>query len=110
MSSKLTEASISNCQAKFNLSYHVLYAYWCQQLVGFEGKNVLEVGGSLPKEFVFDYLDAESWSAIESPDYEIALKEIGTASQGSNLYNIEDYSKLSFNIEKLSKYNLFAST
>ena len=56
---------IKECQSKFNLSYHVNYANICQDLVGFENLDVLEVGGSLPPDFVFDYLGAKSWTAIE---------------------------------------------
>ncbi len=73
----LTESNIAECQAKFHLSYHVTFARICQDLVGFEGKDVLEVGGSLPPEFVFDYLHVKSWSAIETPDYEESLKDAG---------------------------------
>ena len=109
MNKKLTEFNISECQAKFNLSYHILFAYWCQQLVGFEGKDVLEVGGSLPKEFVLDYLKVKSWSAIESPDYEVSLKEVGSSSQGSNLYNVDDYALLKFSNKNLLNYNFFAA-
>jgi cephalosporin hydroxylase/SAM-dependent methyltransferase len=108
MSKRLTESNISECQAKFNLSYHVSYAYTCQQLVGFEGKDVLEVGGSLPKEFVLDYLNVKSWSAIETPDYEVALKAVGGLShKGTIITDIKDNSNLGYQNRKLSQYNLF---
>ena len=42
----LKQEQIQECQSKFNLSYHVNFAHICQQLVGFENKDVLEVGGS----------------------------------------------------------------
>jgi hypothetical protein len=72
----LTQEQIQECKSKFNLSYHVNYAHICQQLVGFEKKDVLEVGGSLPSDFVFNYLSVKSWTGIETPDYEKALKTI----------------------------------
>ncbi|MBW4496819.1 MAG: class I SAM-dependent methyltransferase [Oscillatoria princeps RMCB-10] len=108
MSKRLTEANFSECKAKFNLSYHVPYAHACQELVGFEGKDVLEVGGSLPEEFVFDYLQVNSWSAVETPDYEAALREVGGLShQGTILYKINDFSELGFKNRRSDKYNFF---
>ena len=108
MSDKLTESNIVECQRKFNLSYHVSFAYLCQVLVGFEGKDVLEVGGSLPKEFVFEYLKVNSWSAMETPDYENALKEVGGLShQGTIIYDINNCSNFGFKNRQLSEYNFF---
>ncbi|MGI8499805.1 MAG: methyltransferase domain-containing protein, partial [Hassallia sp.] len=109
MTKKLTESNISECKEKFNLSYHVDFAYWCEQLVGFAGKNVLEVGGSLPKEFVFDYLNAKSWTAVESPEYENSLKGVSNISQASILPEIYDYEKLNFtNYTIEGKYKFYA--
>jgi len=108
MNKRLTESNFSECQTKFNLRYHVPFAYWCQELVGFEGKDVLEVGGSLPKEFVLDYLHVKSWSAIETPDYDLALQEVGGSHHPSIIRNIKKLSQnLSFANRKLEKYNLF---
>ncbi len=73
----LTEAEVNECKKRFNLTYHVPYAVMCQKLVGFSGKNILEVGGSLPPSFVFDYLKAACWTAMETPEYDDALKETG---------------------------------
>ncbi len=107
MTQKLTESNISECQAKFNLSYHVPFAHWCQQLVGFEGKDVLEVGGSLPKEFVLNYLNVKSWSALEAPDFEVYLDRVASAAEGSKLGKV-DYSAFGFTERDLSNYNFFA--
>jgi glycosyltransferase involved in cell wall biosynthesis/SAM-dependent methyltransferase len=107
MTRKLTESNISECQAKFNLSYHVPFAHLCQQLVGFEGKDVLEVGGSLPKEFVLDYLNVKSWSALEAPDFEVYLDRVASAAEGSNLGKV-DYSAFGFTDRELVDYNFFA--
>jgi cephalosporin hydroxylase/glycosyltransferase involved in cell wall biosynthesis/SAM-dependent methyltransferase len=107
MSQKLNESNISECQAKFNLSYHVPFAYSCQQMIGFEGKDVLEVGGSLPKEFVLDYLNVKSWSALEAPDFEVYLDRVASAAEGSKLGKV-DYSAFGFTERELSNYNFFA--
>ncbi|MET0114571.1 MULTISPECIES: hypothetical protein [Limnospira] len=95
---KLTESNIAECQAKFNLSYHVSFAHICQNIVGFEGKDVLEVGGSLPEEFVFNYLGVKSWSAIETPDYEKSLKEAGGLSHKGTI--IPHHSNIKVNRNK----------
>ena len=107
MTPKLIESNISECQAKFNLSYHVPFANLCQQLVRFEGKDVLEVGGSLPKEFVLDYLNVKSWSAPEAPDFEVYLDRVASAAEGSNLGKV-DYSAFGFTDRELGDYNFFA--
>lgn len=70
-------AFVEECCRRFGLSYHVSYAFNCAQSVSFAGKHVLEVGGSLPPGFVFDILGAQSWTAIETPDYEDSLAAAG---------------------------------
>jgi SAM-dependent methyltransferase len=60
--------NIEDLQARFGLSYHVPFALRASQL-GFKGKRVLEVGGSLPRPFVLDVLEARQWVAIEEMDY-----------------------------------------
>src|ERR1035438_6053619 len=70
-------AFTEECCQRFGLSYHVNYAFHCAENVSFAGKDVLEVGGSLPPGFVFDILDAKTWTAMETPDYEDALAEAG---------------------------------
>ncbi|HEY9662067.1 MAG TPA: methyltransferase domain-containing protein, partial [Allocoleopsis sp.] len=108
MPKQLSEATISECQAHFNLTYHVPFAYQCQRMVGFAGKDVLEVGGSLPKEFVLDYLQVKSWSAVESPDYEEFLQDVeGTPHDGSVIHQLGDMSRLGFRDRDLTNYNLF---
>jgi len=73
----LNPAFVEECRQRFGLSYHVSYAFNCAQSVSFAGKDVLEVGGSLPPGFVFDILGAKSWTAVETPDYEDSLAEAG---------------------------------
>jgi len=70
-------AFVEDCQRRFGLSYHISYAFNCANSVSFAEKDVLEVGGSLPPEFVFDILRAKTWTAIETPDYEDSLAEAG---------------------------------
>jgi len=104
----LTEQQIQECQAKFNLSYHIYHANICDEMVGLEDKDVLEVGGSLPPEFVFDYLKVKSWTGVETPDYEKSLAEVGGLThQGTIIKNIENISDLSFVNKQNEKYNLY---
>lgn len=70
-------AFVEECRQRFGLSYHISYAFSCAQSVSFAAKDVLEVGGSLPPEFVFDILAAKTWTAVETPDYEDSLAEAG---------------------------------
>jgi SAM-dependent methyltransferase len=60
---------IKELQQEFALSYHIEYASLAQQLVGFSGKRVLEVGGSLPQGLVLDHLHALQWTALEEMGY-----------------------------------------
>ncbi|MBD2597856.1 methyltransferase domain-containing protein [Nostoc spongiaeforme FACHB-130] len=112
MTKKLTQSNISECQEQFNLSYHVNFALWCEELVGFADKNVLEVGGSLPREFVFDYLHAKTWTAVESPEYEDALKGVSNISQASILRHLSNEEKVDFTENKNingEKYAFYAA-
>ena len=108
MKTEFTENIIKECQEKFNLTYHVPYAAHCQNAIGFEGKDVLEVGGSLPPDFTFDYLKASSWTALETSEYADALKDAGGLThKGTILHG--DNSKVikGFGPVKESKYNFF---
>lgn len=66
---------IGYCQKKYNLSYHVPYAFAGEDLAGLAGMDVLEVGGSLPKDFVLNELKANSWTGMESPEYAMQAKK-----------------------------------
>jgi SAM-dependent methyltransferase len=107
----LNSENIRECQIQFSLSYHVNFAYRCQQLIGFQGKDVLEVGGSLPKDFVLEYLHVNSWSAMETPEYDEALAEVGgSPHQGTafqDITKLQDKELLGFTNRKLDQYNLF---
>jgi SAM-dependent methyltransferase len=104
----LKQEQIQECQSKFNLSYHVNFAHICQQLVGFENKDVLEVGGSLPPDFVFDYLGVKSWTGIETPDYEKSLEETGGITHtGTIIKDIKNISNCKFNNQPEGKYKFY---
>lgn len=51
----------------FSSIYHSIHA---DQSIGLNGRNVLELGGALPSSWVFDFLGASSWTAVESEIYE----------------------------------------
>jgi len=108
MQKNLSQDTVKECQDKFGLSYHVPYAKVCDELLSFEGKDVLEVGGSLPREFVFDYLHVKSWSGIETPDYDVILGEVGGIShEGTVLRKLKDTKGLGYEDRKLTEYNVF---
>lgn len=102
----LTDEEIEHCQDRFNLSYHVHYSSTCQRLVGIADKDVLEVGGSLPEEFVLRYLKAKSWVAVETPDYDHSLREAGGIThQGTILRSGEEIDYRGFETASNSKYS-----
>lgn len=82
-------AFVEECRQRFGLSYHISYAFNCAQSVSFAGKHVLEVGGSLPPNLVFDILGAKTWTAIETPDYEDALAEAGGITHKGTLLHMD---------------------
>ncbi len=62
-------AEIAALQRTHGLSYHIPYAAKAAELVGFAGKRVVEIGGSLPPAFVRDQLGAAQWTAVEELSY-----------------------------------------
>ena len=108
MKTKFTEDIIKECQEKFDLTYHVPYAVQCSNAVGFENKDVFEVGGSLPPDFTFDYLKAKSWTALETPEYEEALNDTGGIThKGTLLYGDTIKAINGFGSVRENKYNFF---
>ena len=111
-----TEIQIEAMQKKYGLSYHINYAMHAQKLIGFKGKRVLEVGGSLPREFVLDDLGAAKWVAIEHREYWDEVLSTGNVTgtppvnesaepsvTGNELNRNEDYQLLFGSIETLPK-------
>jgi len=93
---------------EFGLDYHIEYAAAAEELVGFKGKRVLEVGGSLPYRLALDVLKAAQWTALEEMEY---WKE--TLSTGHILGNPPDsnakYKRFTeADHSDLSEYNLFS--
>lgn len=108
----LDSENISECQKRFSLSYHLTFANHCEQLIGFKGKDVLEVGGSLPKEFVLEWLNVKSWSAIETPEYDKAFTDLVVSGEEefdlqATIAKIEKQKKLGFKNRKFDQYNFF---
>ncbi len=65
----MNQDDIDRLQQEYGLSYHIPYASCAEQVVGLKGKRVLEVGGSLPENFVLNELQAAQWVALEETDY-----------------------------------------
>ena len=99
----------------YGLTYHVSYTRAAEQTVGLKDLRVLEVGGSLPREFVLNDIGVRSWIAVESMGYwDEALSSgflSGTPPQNSlpDIWSEESdietqsYCVFSGNIEKLPK-------
>lgn len=49
--------------------YQIDFCIQAEQIAGFRDKNVLEIGGSLARDFVLGALGARSWIAIEDMSY-----------------------------------------
>lgn len=64
-----TNAETTYLKNRFGLSYHIPYCAQADKLVGLRGKRVLEVGGSLPAEFVKNHLGVAQWTAVEELAY-----------------------------------------
>lgn len=51
----------------FSSLYHSIHA---DQSIGLRGHDVLELGGALPAQWLFDHIGVNSWTAIENEVYE----------------------------------------
>lgn len=88
------------------LSYHVPYLRQFLSACAVRGKDVLEVGGAMPREIVIDYMGCNSWTCTESPQYD---EELGAANQqtlsglsattASSAAALSDYPVLLQNVE-----------
>lgn len=65
----LTTERIVALKAHYGLTYQVEHALAAQIKVGLKGKRVLEAGGGLPADFVFDVLGTHQWIGIVQPDW-----------------------------------------
>ena len=52
----------------FGSLYHSIHCN--NKMVSFYGKNVLEMGGALPSEYVFEILQPKNWTAVEYQGYD----------------------------------------
>jgi hypothetical protein len=102
---------INELQSYYGLkNYHINFSQTAQNKVGLRGKRVLEVGGSLPENFVFNELGVKQWVAIEHFEYweELPTDKEGkpqgtlpTRTPDKKLAEVTDY-------DKTKKYYLFA--
>jgi SAM-dependent methyltransferase len=69
---------IEEVSAKYSLTYHISYLKYFLKHFDPCGKDILEVGGALPRELVIDCLGCNNWTCTESPDYD---DELGEANQ-----------------------------
>lgn len=90
-------------QRRFGLSYQVTYLAKGEQEIGLSGYNVLEVGGSLPKELVLDEIGANKWISIEDSVY---WQEVPEYAGGARPSDMPD-SKVSDMTSDLPDYHVF---
>ncbi len=62
-------SEVEELKQRFGLTYHVDWCFDCDRRIGLAGKDVLEVGGSLPAELTVGTLKSRSWTSIEEPTY-----------------------------------------
>ena len=96
---------LDELKKRYNLQdYHIIFAMTAEIKVGLRGKRVLEVGGSLPKDFVFNELGVKQWIAVEQIDYWDGLPidtggPDGTPPKGTPITKLADV--IDFNILNL---------
>ena len=57
---------------KFGISGHQKsYLNTFLQVCEIRGRHILEVGGAMPGDLVIGHLGAESWTSVQSKDYEL---------------------------------------
>lgn len=72
----MDDAEISRLEARHGLmSYQFHYLRGAANFISFEGKTVLEVGGSLPRNLVFDELGVKKWICVQEYEYWDMLPE-----------------------------------
>ena len=98
---------LNRLRQEFGLSYHVDNALIGQELVGFAGKRVLEVGGSLPEKFALGYLGAAQWVALEEMNYWTETLSTGLVSGTPPEMKAARQPFTSATVESLQPYNLF---
>ena len=93
----LTQEQIPSLQQQFGLTYHIPYLYQGEKMVGFQGMDVLEVGGSLPRQLVMDILGAKRWVSLEAMRYwdEVGAGGGGTRPPEDLFHKIQDVNSFS---------------
>jgi SAM-dependent methyltransferase len=88
-------------EGKFNLlSYHIPYLkQFCKEF-DVRGKDILEVGGAMPKEIVIDFLGANSWTATEDPMYDKILPNSSNQQTIGSRKSADSYTTILKNIEE----------
>ena len=98
---------VDRLKSEFGLSYHIHNASVAQQLVGFAGKRVFEVGGSLPEKLVLGHLGAAQWVALEEMDYWTETLSTGLVSGTPPEMRAAKRPFTNATVEALQPYNLF---
>lgn len=68
-------SDVEALRRKYGLTYQPSWLNWFSQYCVFQGRDVLEVGGSLPEPLCLGELGANSWTAVEYTPYYHELGE-----------------------------------
>lgn len=104
----MNDQDIERIKKKYDLDYHIPFAMTAQEKVDLRGKRILEIGGSLPREFVIGMLGAERWIAIEELGYydevhsKIERERIFTMDEVRDVDALGDYAVVSGRAERLA--------
>lgn len=72
---KAPDSEASEIARKFGVEiYHLRHLCWAAEFLQPQGKRILEVGGSLPRALVEEFLQPEQWIALEYVPYYEELK------------------------------------
>jgi len=70
LANSLVQRDLNQLASQYGLQgYHVAYIERFLSMCDVRGRDVLEVGGAIPREIAIDFMGANSWTALESGDY-----------------------------------------
>jgi len=72
----------------FGLSYQSWHLFIFHVMHNLDGKIILEIGGCMPEDLVFDWFQVDQWINIKSPDYiEADHQQYGNFEKKSGCYS-----------------------
>jgi len=100
---------IDNLQTEYDLPYQLGYVLHCDEVIGFEGKKVLEIGTPLPSELTKDIFKVSQWHSINTSEIHnspCSQAQSLTTDQNQKKYFC-DYYDIVFSISQFHKISNF---